>query len=173
MRLRQKIRREVKFLKGLTRTLKRVNSIAPDSANLICDDVEAAVDKWRDRPAMTFEGKTVTYAELDGMANRYAHWAKGQGLTRGQNFYHSGLGLAMTAPAGWRIQNEPEALTFGSPQGDAALRMVAVAWSTRPSTAPRAASSSTGPRIAAARSPRASRAPNRVTNQPATGSASM
>jgi fatty-acyl-CoA synthase len=84
MRLRQKIRREIKFLKGLTRTLKRVKSIAPDSANLICDDIEAAVDKWRDRPAMTFEGKTVTYAELDGMANRYAHWAKGQGLTRGQ-----------------------------------------------------------------------------------------
>lgn len=50
-----------------------------------------------------------------------------QGLTRGQNFYHSGLGLAMTAPAGWRIQNEPEALTFISPQGDAALRMVAMA----------------------------------------------
>jgi predicted Zn-dependent protease len=49
-----------------------------------------------------------------------------QGLTRGQNFYHSGLGLAMTAPAGWRIQNEPEALTFVAPQGDAALRMVAM-----------------------------------------------
>ena len=32
----------------------------------------------------------------------------------------------MTAPAGWRILNEPEALTFGAPQGDAALRMVAV-----------------------------------------------
>ena len=84
MRLRQKIRREVKFLKGLVRTLKRVNSIAPDSANLICDDLEAAVDKWSDRPAITFEGKTVSYAELDAMANRYAHWAKGQGLTRGQ-----------------------------------------------------------------------------------------
>ena len=84
MRLRQKIRREVKFLKGLVRTLKRVNSIAPDSANLICDDIEAAVDKWSDRPAITFEGKTISYAELDAMANRYAHWAKGQGLTRGQ-----------------------------------------------------------------------------------------
>lgn len=84
MRLRQKIRREVKFLRGLTRTLKRVKSIAPDSSNLICDDVEAAVDKWRDRPAIAFEGKTVSYAELDAMANRYAHWAKGQGLTRGQ-----------------------------------------------------------------------------------------
>ena len=49
-----------------------------------------------------------------------------QGLTRGQNFYHAGLGLAMTAPAGWRIQNAPEALTFAAPKGDAALRMVAV-----------------------------------------------
>ncbi|WP_066152065.1 M48 family metalloprotease [Hydrogenophaga pseudoflava] len=49
-----------------------------------------------------------------------------QGLTRGQNFYHAGLGLAMTAPAGWRIQNEPEALTIVAPQGDAALRMVAM-----------------------------------------------
>jgi fatty-acyl-CoA synthase len=84
MRLSQKIRREVRFLKGLSRTLKRVKSIAPDSANLICDDLEAAVDKYGDRPAITFEGKTVSYAELDAIANRYAHWAKGQGLTRGQ-----------------------------------------------------------------------------------------
>ena len=45
MRLSQKIRREVRFLKGLSRTLKRVKSIAPDSVNLICDDLEAAVDK--------------------------------------------------------------------------------------------------------------------------------
>lgn len=84
MRLRQKIRREIKFLKGLSRTLKRVKSIAPDSNNLICDDLETAVDKWRDRQAITFEGRTVTYAELDAIANRYAHWAKGQGITRGQ-----------------------------------------------------------------------------------------
>ena len=84
MRLSVKIKRELKFLGGLTRTLKRVKSIAPDSTNLICDDLEAAVDKWRDRPAITFEGKTISYAELDAMANRYAHWAKGQGITRGQ-----------------------------------------------------------------------------------------
>ncbi|MCY1648322.1 long-chain-acyl-CoA synthetase [Caulobacter sp. SL161] len=84
MRLRQKIKREIRFLKGLSRTLKRVKTIAPDSPNLICDDLEAAVDKWGPRPAITFEGKTITYADLDAMANRYAHWAKGLGLTRGQ-----------------------------------------------------------------------------------------
>lgn len=84
MSLPARLKRELRFLKGLTRTLKRVKSIAPDSPNLICDDLEAAVDKWRDNPAITFEGKTISYAELDGVANRYAHWAKGQGITRGQ-----------------------------------------------------------------------------------------
>jgi fatty-acyl-CoA synthase len=84
MRLQARLKREWRFLKGLTRTLKRVKSIAPDSANLICDDLEAAVDHWTASPAITFEGKTITYGELDAIANRYAHWAKGLGITRGQ-----------------------------------------------------------------------------------------
>jgi fatty-acyl-CoA synthase len=84
MRLQARLKREWRFLKGLTRTLKRVKSIAPDSANLICDDLEAAVDHWTSSPAITFEGKTITYGELDAIANRYAHWAKGLGITRGQ-----------------------------------------------------------------------------------------
>jgi fatty-acyl-CoA synthase len=61
-----------------------VKSIASDSPNLICDDIQAAVDKWRDRTAMTFEGRTVSYAELDAIANRFAHWGKGMNLRRGQ-----------------------------------------------------------------------------------------
>jgi fatty-acyl-CoA synthase len=81
---RARIRREVKFIRGLLRTLKRVKSITPDSTNLICDDLEAAVDAWRERRAITFEGRTITYGELDATANRFAHWAKGQGLRRGQ-----------------------------------------------------------------------------------------
>ncbi len=84
MSLPASLKRELRFLKGLSRTLKRVKSIAPDSSNLICDDLEAAVDKWSGSPAITFEGKTISYAELDAIANRYAHWAKGQGITRGQ-----------------------------------------------------------------------------------------
>jgi fatty-acyl-CoA synthase len=84
MRLQARLKREWWFLKGLLRTLKRVKSIAPDSPNLICDDLEAAVDRWSGSPAITFEGKTITYAELDAIANRYAHWAKGQSITRGQ-----------------------------------------------------------------------------------------
>src|SRR5438270_10456936 len=84
MRLKARLQREWRFTRGLNRTLKRVKSIAPDSANLICDDIQEAVAEWRDSAAMTFEGKTLTYGELDAIANRVAHWGKGQGLRRGQ-----------------------------------------------------------------------------------------
>jgi len=49
-----------------------------------------------------------------------------QGLTRGQNFYHPSLGIALTAPAGWHVRNEAEQLSLVNAAGDAAL-MVQVA----------------------------------------------
>jgi fatty-acyl-CoA synthase len=84
MRFQARLKRDWRFWKGLNRTLKRVKTIARDSDNLICDDIQAAVELHRNSPAMTFEGRTVTYGELDGIANRYAHWAKTQNLRRGQ-----------------------------------------------------------------------------------------
>jgi fatty-acyl-CoA synthase len=84
MTFKARIQREWRFLKGVRRTLKRVASINAESANLCCDDLETAVDRYRDRRALTFEGRTITFAEMDALANRYAHWAKSQGLTRGQ-----------------------------------------------------------------------------------------
>lgn len=83
MRLKARLQRELRFLRGLSRTLGRVKSISKESENLICDDIQAAMDAHRDRPAITFEGRTITYGELDAMANRYAHWAKGLNLRRG------------------------------------------------------------------------------------------
>lgn len=44
-----------------------------------------------------------------------------QGLTRGQNFYHAALSIALSAPAGWQIQNDAERLALVSAAGDAAL----------------------------------------------------
>jgi predicted Zn-dependent protease len=35
-----------------------------------------------------------------------------QGVVRGRNFYHEDLGIALTAPAGWQVQNSPEAITL-------------------------------------------------------------
>jgi len=84
MALKAKLQQDWRFTRGLNRTLKAVKSIAPDSENLICDDIQDAVDRWRDSTAMTFEGRSVTYGELDAMANRFAHWGKGLNLRRGQ-----------------------------------------------------------------------------------------
>jgi fatty-acyl-CoA synthase len=84
MRLKARLSRELRFLRGLRRTLRWVKPIRAESRNLACDDLEAAVDKWRNRVAVTCEGKSLTYGEFDAVANRYAHWAKAQGLTRGQ-----------------------------------------------------------------------------------------
>jgi predicted Zn-dependent protease len=44
-----------------------------------------------------------------------------QGLTRGRQFFHEPLGIALTAPPGWRIRNGQEAITVVNPAGDAAL----------------------------------------------------
>ena len=41
--------REWLYLSGLVRTLLRVRSIAAHSPNLMTDDLEAAVDRWRNR----------------------------------------------------------------------------------------------------------------------------
>ncbi len=83
MRLVARIKREIAFLRSLNRTLGRVASISKTSSNLACDDFEEAVAKYRDRPAITFEGASLTYGEFDQLANRYANWARGQNLRRG------------------------------------------------------------------------------------------
>ncbi len=46
-----------------------------------------------------------------------------QGVVRGQNFFHEPLGLVLTAPAGWRFDNNPDELYIINPQGDAAVVM--------------------------------------------------
>jgi fatty-acyl-CoA synthase len=84
MRLKIRLERDWRFFRGLNSTLKRVKSITPASSNLVCDDIQAAVDRWRDNPALTFERKTITFGEMDAIANRFAHWAKGIGIRRGQ-----------------------------------------------------------------------------------------
>ncbi len=46
-----------------------------------------------------------------------------QGLVRGRGFYHSELGIALTAPEGWRIDNRPDAVLLANAAGDAGLLM--------------------------------------------------
>ena len=84
MGLWRRIGREMRFGKGLSRTLKPLKTIAANSPVLVSDDFEAAVDAHADKVAIVFEDREVTYRELDAMANRYAHWAKGRRIGRGE-----------------------------------------------------------------------------------------
>jgi fatty-acyl-CoA synthase len=80
----ERIAREIRFLDGLARTLWAVREIDPDSDFLICDDFEAAIDKFADHTAMVFEGERHTYRQLDALANRFAAWADAQGVKAGE-----------------------------------------------------------------------------------------
>ena len=44
-----------------------------------------------------------------------------QGVARGRSFYHEGLGFALTAPAGWHLQNSPQAIALVNAASDAGL----------------------------------------------------
>ena len=81
--LTARLARDVGFVADLLRTLGRVKSISPDSKNLVCDDIEEAVDKFAANTAFEFEGRKVTYAQFDSLANRFAHWASSRGIKRG------------------------------------------------------------------------------------------
>ncbi len=75
-------------------------------------------------------GRTATRASYadDGRA-RYLQAIDGmtfgesreQGVTRGRNFYHEDLGIALTAPQGWQVQNAPDAIVLVNGAGDAGL----------------------------------------------------
>lgn len=77
------IRRDMRFAKGLGRLLKRIKPITMDSEVLVCDDWEEAVDKFPDNVAIEDDRRTLTYRDLDAMANRFGHWAQSRRLKRG------------------------------------------------------------------------------------------
>lgn len=66
----------------------------------------------------TDDGRARYQQAIDGIA--FGESAD-QGLTRGRNFYHAGLGIALTAPPGWKIDNSPSAILLVNGAGDAGL----------------------------------------------------
>ena len=64
------------------------------------------------------DGRTRYLQAIDGMSFGDS---REQGVTRGRNFYHEGLGIALTAPAGWQVRNAPEAIALINGAADAGL----------------------------------------------------
>ncbi|UDF04359.1 long-chain-acyl-CoA synthetase [Asticcacaulis sp. AND118] len=83
MNLIDRARREFIFLKRLLRLLRHIREVDSKSPVLVCDDLEASVDRHAARIALLFEDKTLTYAEMDVLANRVANWGLSRGLKPG------------------------------------------------------------------------------------------
>ena len=83
MGLMANIKRNMRFAKGLRLLLKRIKPIELDGVDLVCDDWEEAVSRFGERVAIQDDRRTVTYRELDAMANRFGHWAQSRRLKRG------------------------------------------------------------------------------------------
>lgn len=76
---------------------------------------------------------TAQYKGSHGSDNRQAYLqmlsglafgeSREQGVTRGRDFFHEPLGFALTAPAGWKIQNQADALALVNAEGNAGLLM--------------------------------------------------
>jgi fatty-acyl-CoA synthase len=79
----ERVRREIKYLTKLARVFWRIRAIDPESDVLICDDFEAAVDKFENHTALVFENDRLTYRQLDALSNRFAAWADAQSLKAG------------------------------------------------------------------------------------------
>lgn len=79
-------------------------------------DIRAQADKY----SGTYgdEGRQRYLRTIDGMTFGES---RAQGFTRGRHFYHEPLGIALTAPPGWKLQNSEEAITVLNVQRDAAL----------------------------------------------------
>ena len=79
-----RIRRELHTFAVLARTALRMARVKPENDDTVADAFERVVDAYGDRPAIVFEGRTMTYRELERAANRVANWARAHGLHQGR-----------------------------------------------------------------------------------------
>lgn len=83
-------------------------------------DITKIADEYKAQASHVDDGRERYLQVMDGVP--FGESVE-QGLTRGRNFYHGPLGIALTAPPGWKIQNSPEALVMVNPEGNAAVML--------------------------------------------------
>ncbi len=86
-------------------------------------DITEIANQYKGEANYVDEGQARFLETLNGVAFGES---RDQGITRGQNFYHEPLGIALTAPPGWKINNAPDALAFVNGEGNAAVILKAV-----------------------------------------------
>ena len=86
-------------------------------------EITEIANQYKAQASYVEEGRDRYLQVMDGVAFGES---RDQGVTRGRNFYHEPLGIALTAPPGWKIQNSPDALVLMNGEGNAAVIVRAV-----------------------------------------------
>jgi predicted Zn-dependent protease len=80
--------------------------------------ITALAAQYKDQGSYNSEGRERYLKLISGMTFGDS---PNQGLVRGRNFYHEPLGIALTAPTGWYIQNDADQLALLNTARDAAV----------------------------------------------------
>ncbi|HUO93050.1 MAG TPA: long-chain-acyl-CoA synthetase [Rhizomicrobium sp.] len=83
MDLIEDIRRESIYISSVSRTLLRMRHVKPDSPITFVDILGGFAKETPSAPAILYLDRTLTYKDLDGASNRYAHWARAAGVAKG------------------------------------------------------------------------------------------
>src|SRR5262249_43425548 len=83
MGLIERLKADATCLRGALRTLHMTTPIAKNPTRVFPNVIAELAEKHGDAPALLSDRERFTYRELAGRANRYARWALGQGLNKG------------------------------------------------------------------------------------------
>src|SRR6266487_4914733 len=80
----ERLKGDFTFLKGALRALRMTTPIAKNPTRVFPIVVEELAEKFGDAPALLSSRERLSYRELAERSNRYARWARGQGLAKGE-----------------------------------------------------------------------------------------
>ncbi len=80
MGLVKRVSNEITYLRAALRSLKRIGAVYENRTRTFADIIEGFAASKPDNVAILDGGRQFTYRELDALANRYARWAKEQGI---------------------------------------------------------------------------------------------
>src|SRR3954451_17590238 len=78
------IKNDVTFLQGALRALRMTTPIAKHPTRVFPIVIEELADKYGDAPALISDRERLSYRALAERANRYARWALGENLAKGE-----------------------------------------------------------------------------------------
>jgi fatty-acyl-CoA synthase len=81
--LLDRIKSELAYFNGLRRALARTKPVGQNPTRTFCDLADELAVKFGGSVALLSERETFSYREWNGRANRYARWARSQGLGKG------------------------------------------------------------------------------------------